>query len=146
MGGDAVTYTVVPTGFAVVTDRSPIPDEGKVLLTFNGEFVDTVCVGGIFYPIKNGTAEIPTVSLTHTTPVTAYTLSERRRYPCDAIGVVEADGERYLVPVSEGADLETVATALAIAALEARVAALEADLATLRERISPTPFTFGETV
>lgn len=138
-----MTYTVLPTGFAIVRDRTPIPDKGKVLLTFDGEFVDSVCVGGLFYPIKGGTAEIPTDSLTHKTPVTAYALSSRRRYPCDAIGVVEVDGERFLVPTCEEVDTQTVATAIAIADLTARIAVLEEDLVALRDRISPTPFTFG---
>ena len=141
-----MTYTVVPTGFAVVTDRTPIPDKGKVLLTFCGEYVDTVCVGGLFYPIKNGKAEIPTAPLTHKTPVTAYALTEHRRYPCDAIGVVEADGTRFLVPIAEEEDARTVATAILLADLTARISTLESDLAALAERITPTPFTFGGTV
>ena len=53
-----MTYTVVPTGFGIARDRTPIPDNGKVLLTFCGEYVDTVCIGGLFYPVKNGKAVI----------------------------------------------------------------------------------------
>ena len=141
-----MTYTVVPTGFGIATDRTPIPDKGKVLLTFKGETVDTVCVGGLFYPVKNGSAEIPTEPLTHKTPVTAYALAERRRYPCDAIGVVEAEGARFLVPIAEEEDARTVATAILLADLSARIRTLEGDLAALAERITPTPFTFGGTV
>ena len=141
-----MTYTVVPTGFGIARDRTPIPDNGKVLLTFCGEYVDTVCIGGLFYPVKNGKAEIPTDTLTHKTPVTAYALTEHRRYPCDAIGVVESEGARFLVPIAEEEDARTVATAILIADLSARVRTLEGDLAALAERITPTPFTFGGTV
>ena len=141
-----MTYYLTKNGLGIVTDRAPIPDKGKVTLTFNGEFADSVCIGGRFYPIIGGTAEIPTEGLCPPVPITAYALSERRRFVCDAIGRIGEGEESYLIPLVEDAEGRLASLAIAACELSGRMDALEARIEILENRITGTPFTFGGTV
>ena len=136
-----MTYRLTPQGFGIATERAPVPDKGKVLLTFDGEFADSVCVNGHFYPILGKTAEIPTACLTGENAVTAYSLATGKRYACDPILRTEEGG--HLVAASAPAEERLLTLTLALCEAERRIGALEADLRTLSAHISPTPFSFG---
>ena len=138
-----MTYYLTRNGLGITTEREPVPDNGKVTLTFKGEFADSVCIGGRFYPIIGGKAEIPTEGLCSPAPITAYALSERRRFVCDAIGrIVEGEGA-YLVPLVDDAEGRLASLAIAACELSGRMDALEERIGILTQRIEGAPFTIG---
>lgn len=141
-----MTFHLTKSGIGVTTEREPIPAKGKVRLTFKGEFADSVCVGGKFYPIIGGVAEIPTKELCTPAPVVAYALGERRRYVCDAIGRVGEGEEALLVPLTEDAEGRLASLSIAVCELSGRMDALEERMEVLSKRIIGEPFTIGGTV
>lgn len=141
-----MTIHLTKNGLGITTDREPVRDNGKVLLTFKGEFADSVCVGGTFYPIIGGVAEIPTKGLCTPSPLVAYALGERRRYVCDAIGRIGEGEDSLLVPLVEDAEGRLASLAIAACELSGRMDALEERIEILTARITGTPFTIGGTV
>ena len=141
-----MTFYLAKNGVGITTEREPIRDNGKVMLTFRGEFADSVCVGGKFYPITNGVAEIPTTGLCPPAPVVAYALSGRRRYVCDAIGQVGEGEDKLLFPLVEDAEGRLASLAIAACELSGRMDALEERIEILTKRIEKEPFTIGGTV
>lgn len=141
-----MTFHLTRNGLGITTDREPVRDNGKVSLTFKGEFADSVCVGGRFYPVVNGTAEIPTEGLCPPAPVVAYALGERRRYVCDAIGRIGEGSEGLIVPLTEDAEGRLASLAIAACELSGKVDALEERIEILTARIMGTPFTIGGTI
>ena len=140
-----MTYYLAAAGLGIATDRAPLPAEGKVTVTFEGEFADCVCVGGRFYPIVGGEASIPASAIVSQTPVTAHALASRRRYLCDPLGRVGTEGE-MIAPVRD-TESEHLCTLFAtLGELAGRVEAIEERLAALGERIDRTPFQFGGTI
>ena len=136
-----MTYYLTPKGHGIATERTPIPDNGKVLLTFDGDFADSVCVNARFYPIVGRTAEIPTDALLDENAVTAYDLAAGRRYACDSI-LRSAEGG-FLVAAGAPEEERLIALSLAVARAERHIAALEEEVRSLRTLTSPTPFSFG---
>ena len=141
-----MTFYLTRNGLGITTEREPVRDNGKVLLTFKGEFADTVCIGGRFYPINGGVAEIPTEGLATPAPVTAYAARERRRYVCDAIGRIGEGQDSCLVPLTEDAEGRLASLAIAACELSGRMEALEERIEILTARIEGAPFTIGGTV
>ena len=136
-----MTYHLIPQGYGLATDRTPIPAKGKVLLTFDGDFADSVCVNGHFYPIVGKTAEIDTALLEGENTVSAYALKTGRRYACDSLLLSEEGG--YLIPATPHEEARLLTLSLSLAEAERRIAALEEDVRTLTARTAPTPFSFG---
>ena len=136
-----MTYYLTPQGHGIATERAPVPDNGKVLLTFDGDFVDSVCVNAKFYPIVGRTAEIPAEELLDENTVTAYHLGAGRRYPCD--GIIRSAEGGFLVAVGAPEEERLIALSLAVARAERRIADLEGEVRSLRTLTFPTPFSFG---
>lgn len=140
-----MTIYLTKNGGGITVKREAVYENSKVLLTFIGEAADSVCIGGCFYPIKDGIAEIPRERIVTPAPVTAHALGERRRYVCDAIGE-DSDGEGGLILLTEDAEGRLASLAVAACELSGRMDALEARTAILEAGINKTPFTFGGTV
>ena len=140
-----MTYYLTSGGIGIATDATPIPDKGKVFITFEGDFADCVALLGKFYPVIDGCAEIPTDSIRATVPFTAYNLREQRRYTCDPLGRIGAKGD-LIAPVRESDTAHITAIAATCGALEARLSRLEERLMALGERIDRPTFSFGGTV
>ena len=141
-----MTIYLTKNGQGITTEREPIRDTGTLRLYFQGEAADSVCVGGRFYPIKDGVAAIPTAEIAAPAPVVAHALGERRRYVCDAIGQLGEGKERMLVPITEDAEGRLASLAIAACELSGRMDTLKARIEILESRITGTPFTFGGTV
>lgn len=137
-----MNYYLTAIGFGIARDRTPVPAKGKVLLTFEGKPVDSVCVGGCFYPIQNGRAEIPADKVEGATPVTAYALAEGRRYVCDALCRL-ACTPPMIAPVNDGWEGQLLSLCDALGKLHDRVVLAEEELLRLRELTEGNPFTFG---
>ena len=140
-----MTYHLTEIGEGIATERVPVPDNGKVILTFCGSFADNVCVGGRFYPIVDGVAEIPSAAIGTMTPVTAYALSARRRYVCDPLGRL-GEGDTHIAPLAEEADGHMARLAEALGRMEERLAEAEETVRALARRIEHPTFTIGGTV
>ena len=126
MRGERMTIYLTKNGQGITTEREPIRDTGTLRLYFRGDTADSVCVGGRFYPIKDGVAAIPTAEIVTPAPVIAHALGERRRYVCDAIGQIGEGKERMLVPLTEDAEGRLASLAIAACELSGRMDALEA--------------------
>lgn len=140
-----MTYYLTSGGIGIATDAAPVPDKGKVSITFEGEFADCVALCGKFYPIIDGYAEIPTGNICGTVPVTAYNLGEQRRYACDPLGRIGTRGD-LIAPVRDSDTAHIAALAATCATLEARLSRLEERLTAFGERIDRPTFSFGGTV
>ena len=141
-----MTFYLTRNGQGITTDSTPCRNADRITLTFIGEAADSVCVGGRFYPIKGGVAEIPTEGLCTPAPIVAHALKERRRYVCDAIGQIGEGEERAFAPLVADAEERLASLAIAACALSGRMDALEERIEILTSRIEGTPFTFGGTV
>ena len=141
-----MTFYLTKNGVGITVKADAVYKDGKVLLTFMGETADSVCVGGCFYPIKGGVAEIPTERICTPAPVVAHALGERRRYVCDAIGQIGERGEQRLALLTEDAEGRLASLASAACELSGRMDTLEERITILENRITGTPFTFGGTV
>ena len=140
-----MTYYLTSGGIGIATDATPTPDKGKVFITFEGYFADCVCIGGKFYPIIEGCAEIPTKDISGTVPLTAYALGARMRYDCDPLGRIGPAGD-LIAPVRNSATAHLTTLATLCGELEARLSTLEQRLSALGERIDRPTFSFGGTV
>ena len=138
-----MTFYLTKSGTGITIDREPIRTKGKVTLTFKGEFADSVCIGGKFYPIIGGVCEIRAEEILAPAPVTAYALAERRRFVCDAIGRVGEGEEALLVPLVEDAEGRLASLSVAACELSGRMDALEERIEILTARINGAPFTIG---
>ncbi len=139
-----MTYYLTAGGIGIAKEREPIEDKGTVIFTFKNKKVDSVCVGGRFYPVKGQTAEIPTEGLSGSIPVSAYLLGEKTRYVCDSLLFI-GERPRLLLAQTEPQGEQLYQLAEAQATLDERLTALEAATASLRESLYPTPFSFGGT-
>lgn len=141
-----MTYRLLRAGLGFATEQSPLPDLGKVRFTFVGEKADTLCVCGRFYPIVGGVAEIPTEGLPEAIAVSAYSMSEGRRYLCDPllrVGGEAGSKTAFLIPAPDG-DKEVLALLSdRIAGLEERLLHAERALAEHSKKISGNIITFG---
>ena len=137
-----MTYTLSFSGIGIAKEREPFEDKGKVFFTFAGKKVDTVCVGGRFYAVKDQQVTVPTAALSGTVPITAYLLSERLRYVCDSLQFI-GEAPRLILPVPEENGVQLCRLTEQQEALCERLAALEERLAALKEELYPTPFSFG---
>ena len=140
-----MTYHLTAIGEGIAIDRVPVSDTGKVILTFCGEFADNVCVGGKFYPILDGKAEIPTAAIGTLTPVTAYAMKPRRRFVCDPLARLAEEGS-LIAPIAEEEDGHLVRLSELIGTMEARLLAAEEAILSLTARIQQPTFTIGGTV
>ena len=136
-----MTYYLTPRGLGIATERTPTPDNGNVMLTFDGAFADSVCVNSHFYPIVGRTAEIPTDTLLDENSVTAYDLAAGRRYVCD--GILKSAEGGFLVAAGAPEEERLISLSLALSRAERRIEALEEEVRSLRTLTSPTPFSFG---
>ena len=142
-----MTYHLTSLGIGLAIDRARVPDKGKVILTFNGCFADTVCIGTRFFPIVKGKAEIPADAFSDTTAVSAHALAEGKLYRCDPIGRLKDGTLSYLMPlVNHGGEATVAFLADARGDLEERIDDLEERIAALTARIEQKSFTFGGTV
>lgn len=137
-----MTYILTHGGLGIATDRTPSPAKGKVMLTFEGEFADCVCVCGRFYPIIGGVAEVPASAIEGTVPVTAYATAAGRRYTCDPLGRIGEGGE-LIAPTADTTAEHLAALAEKGKQLEARITELSERLTALGERIDRPTFHFG---
>lgn len=139
-----MTYYLTAGSLGVATERTPMPDNGKVILTFLGEAADSVSVCGKFYPIVAGRAEIPSEAIGTLTEVTAHTSSSHRRYACEPLGRVGDRGETIAVVGSQEALLARIAALLSAAVC--RLDAAEARLLAHDAAITRKPIAFGGTL
>lgn len=137
-----MTYYLSFSGIGIAKEREPIEDRGKVSFTFTGKKVDSVCVGGRFYTVKDQKVCIPTEALSGTVPVTAYHLSEKLRYVCDSL-LFLGEEPRLVLPVPEENGEQLCRLCEQQEAFSERLAALERGLSSLKEELYPTPFSFG---
>ena len=137
-----MTYYLSPSGIGIAREREAFEDKGNVSFTFTGKKVDAVCVAGRFYAVKDLCVSIPTDTLSGTVPVTAYHLSEKLRYVCDSL-LFLGESPRLILPVPEENGEQLCRLAEQQEALFERLTKLEAGLASLKEELYPTPFTFG---
>jgi len=137
-----VTYYLSFSGIGIAKEREPIEDKGKVSFTFTGKKADSVCVGGRFYAVKDQRVSVPTEGLSGTVPITAYLLSERLRYVCDSLLFI-GEEPRLILPVPEENGEQLCRLAEQQESFSERLSALESGLASLKEELYPTPFSFG---
>lgn len=140
-----MTYHLTSLGVGIATERAPVEAKGKVLLTFCGDLADTVCVGGVFYPIINNRAEIPCEAISGICPVTAHSLTLRRRYPCDPLARLGERGE-LIAPVPEPWEDQLVRLTSLLGEWNGRLSAAEESLLSLEKKIETPAITFGGTL
>ncbi len=139
-----MTYHLTSLGIGIATERTPVPADCNVLLTFCGEKADSVCVGGRFFPIEGGTAHVPAALIEGTTPVSAYCHADRRRYPCDPLARL-GERDEWIAPVPSSSESTLLLLCERLGAAGARLQGAEETLGALGEKIHKKPFTFGET-
>ncbi len=136
-----MTYYLTAGSIGIATERTPIADNGKVILTFLGEHADSVSVGGRHYPIIDRRAEIPTDAIGESTPLSAYALASHRRYTCEPLGRIGEGGT--LLSVASGAEALLPRIAELLLTLSERLSAAEERLLFLDAAIMRKPITFG---
>ncbi len=137
-----MTYHLTEAGFGLCFDREPIAADGKVLFTFIGGEAARLCIDGRFYPVTEGTVRVPRAHLPAEFGVTVYT-ADGRRYHCDALAILEGEGEETLAPLSDCESRLLLALSARVTGLEKRLAMAEEALARLREECHGAPITFG---
>ncbi len=137
-----MTYYLGLSGIGIAREREAFEDKGKVSFTFTGKKVDAICVGGRFYTVKDQRVSVPTAALSGTVPITAYLLSEKLRYVCDSLLFI-GEAPRLILPIPEENGEQLCRLAERQEALFERLEALEGGLASLKEELYPTPFSFG---
>ena len=136
-----MTYHLLAGTLGIATERTPVPDKGKVILTFLGEHADSVSLDGRFYPIVDGRAEIPAEAIGKKSDLVAHSFSSHRRYPCGPLGRVGEEGGMIAPLTSPDALLARIAELLL--GLLDRLAAAEARIEAHDAAIERKPITFG---
>lgn len=137
-----MTYYLSLSGIGVARERDAFEDKGNVSFTFTGQKADTVCVGGRFYAVKDQRVSVPTEALSGTVPITAYYLPEKLRYVCDSL-LFLGESPRLILPVPEENGEQLCRLCEQQEAFSERLTALEHGLSSLKEKLYPTPFSFG---
>ncbi len=127
----------------ILTDAAAVPDDGKVIFTFSGEDVDSVCVGGHFYPVVEGRAVVPTDCLLGHIPISAHRLADKTRFPCDSLRRIELEGKPHLTLAPEELGERLPLLCAALDAVSSRVEALALGVEQLRSRIDAPALCFG---
>lgn len=139
-----MTFHLTDAGYGLAFRSEPVRIKEKVLFTFKGKNADYACVNGKFFPIVDGTAEIPFDDLPELFSVTVHSKCGRR-YLCDALARVEGEepGSVYLAPLADCEGQMLISLSERLSELAARLDAAEDRLAAHADAITRKPITFG---
>ncbi len=139
-----MTFHLTDAGYGLAFRSEPVRVGEKVLFTFMGKSADYACIGGKFFPIVEGVAEVPFGDLPELFSVTVHSKCGRR-YLCDALAKVEGEetGAVYLAPLADCEGQLLIALSERLEHLNARLDAAEDRLATHDDAITQKPITFG---